>query len=422
MDDSAAERAWQRLRTRLIERRALLTVAVATTLFAVTIGDATSAALFAPLLVCAWAALWPAATDEPSATFRGAPLTATDTKELTWQAMLDGVPDAALLLDDELAMLHVNSVARDTLSARAGLPLTSCLRDPGLLAAIARAQQDGDAQTVEIRAPMPAGRSLASLVTPLRSKTDDETAPHTPSILVVLRDQTEGQQLAQMRADFIANASHELRTPLASLKGFIETLQGAAKDDAAARQRFLAIMSAQAGRMTRLIDDLLSLSRVEMRQHLPPRDVIDLAEVVKTAARAADALAAEAGQTLTVTVEQRPAMVRGDRDELEQVLQNLLQNAVKYGRRNGHVRMTLQRQGQRCVVTVADDGIGIAPEHLPRLTERFYRVSAKESRERGGTGLGLAIVKHIVSRHGGELRITSEPGVGSKFTLLLDVA
>jgi two-component system phosphate regulon sensor histidine kinase PhoR len=231
-----------------------------------------------------------------------------------------------------------------------------------------------------------------------------------------------------MRADFVANASHELRTPLASLKGFVETLQGPAKDDPAARERFLMVMSEQAERMTRLIDDLLSLSRVEMREHLPLGAIVELNDVMASVIQSLQPLAVAAGVAIELAGSAEPAEVRGDRDELVQVFQNLIHNAIKYGRQGGRVDIAVARrspgQGRpaEIVATVADDGPGIAPQHLPRLTERFYRVSVAASREKGGTGLGLAIVKHILNRHRGELTIASQIGQGSTFCVILPAA
>jgi two-component system phosphate regulon sensor histidine kinase PhoR len=245
-------------------------------------------------------------------------------------------------------------------------------------------------------------------------------------LLLQFRDTSEQSRLAQLRADFIANASHELRTPLASIKGFIETLQGPARDDAPARTRFLEIMATQAHRMNRILDDLLSLSRIEMRAHLRPEGEVDAGELVAQVIRGLEPLAREAEVTLSLRPSTALARVRGDRDELEQVLQNLIHNAIKYGRKSGTVDIELTERaaakGRRhaLAITVRDDGPGIAPEHLPRLTERFYRVDTARSREKGGTGLGLAIVKHILNRHRGELEITSEVGRGSQFTIVLE--
>jgi two-component system phosphate regulon sensor histidine kinase PhoR len=243
-----------------------------------------------------------------------------------------------------------------------------------------------------------------------------------PGLLITFRDLTEQDRLARMRADFIANASHELRTPLASLKGYVETLQGSAKDDPKARERFLKTMAEQAERMSRLVDDLLSLSRVEMREYLPLIDEVALGPVLLEVAQIMEPLAQQASIELTVDAGDGDALVRGDRDELTQVFQNLLQNAIKYGRPDGKVEVKLLLDNTASPlyrVDVTDDGPGIAPQHLPRLTERFYRVNAAASREKGGTGLGLAIVKHILNRHRGELAITSELGRGSTFSVTL---
>ena len=285
---------------------------------------------------------------------------------------------------------------------------------PEFLDAVSQAPERGRAVTVTYAERVPVGRRMAATVAPLA-----RDLGQTSDILVLLRDLTEGERINQMRADFIANASHELRTPLASLRGFIETLQGSAKGDAGAQERFLPIMAEQASRMTRLIDALLSLSRVEMNAHVPPSDDVDLNDVIDHAKDTLDPLARETGARLDVRRCDRPALVRGDRDELVQVLQNLVQNALKYGEKSGDVVIeakyipSIGRLAGRYAIAVIDQGPGIAPEHLPRLTERFYRIDVALSREKGGTGLGLAIVKHILNRHRGELAITSSPGTGS---------
>jgi two-component system phosphate regulon sensor histidine kinase PhoR len=234
---------------------------------------------------------------------------------------------------------------------------------------------------------------------------------------------TEQRRVDQLRSDFIANASHEIKTPLASLLGFIETLQGAARHDEAARERFLSIMAHQAERMARLIDNLMSLSRVEMRAHLKPQGTVLISDVVLHACDALEPMASEASIKVTAHSELAGVRVLGDWDELTQVFINLLHNAIKYGRPGGSVTVKLERQQNGGVpvvaISVEDDGPGIPSQHLPRLTERFYRVPGSEGLEKGGTGLGLAIVKHVLNRHRGELRITSAEGAGAKFTVLL---
>ena len=270
---------------------------------------------------------------------------------------------------------------------------------------------------------MPVERHLVVVVAPL---TLPDQRDFAPALLVTVRDLTAQDRLSEMRADFVANASHELRTPLASLRGFVETLQGPARNDPAARDRFLGIMSNQADRMTRLIDDLLTLSRIEMRQHVAPTMEIDLRDVLTNVVQGLETLATSSKVTLDLKMSADPSMVRGDRDELIQVFQNLVQNAIKYGREGGRVSIEMRRLARsagrpgRVEVAIQDDGPGIDAQHIPRLTERFYRVNTVQSREKGGTGLGLAIVKHIVTRHGGELNIASTVGLGSTFTILID--
>jgi two-component system phosphate regulon sensor histidine kinase PhoR len=237
-------------------------------------------------------------------------------------------------------------------------------------------------------------------------------------VLLFFRDLTEARRLEQMRVDFIANVSHELRTPLASLVGFIETLQGHAREDPASRERFLDIMRGQAWRMTRLIDDLLSLSRIELREHVAPGGVADLAGIASQMIETLRPMARERGVSITLDSDGQPATVQGDSDELLRVVENLVENAVKYGESGKRVEVALARRAREIELSVRDYGPGIAHEHLPRLTERFYRVNVADSREKGGTGLGLAIVKHIVSRHRGRLHIESELGAGATFRVI----
>jgi len=224
----------------------------------------------------------------------------------------------------------------------------------------------------------------------------------------------------------VANASHELRTPLAALSGFIETLQGPARDDPAAHERFLGIMHTQATRMARLIDDLLSLSRIELNAHLRPDTQLDLVSIVRQVADSLQMLAHDRGVTIAVEAPAEPVHVLGDRDELIRLFENLIENALKYGAAGGRVDISVGRgdlpELREARVAVRDYGPGIAAEHLPRLTERFYRVDVAESRAQGGTGLGLALVKHILNRHGGRLAIDSRVGEGATFTVRLPLS
>jgi len=237
-----------------------------------------------------------------------------------------------------------------------------------------------------------------------------------------MQNLTEGKRLESLRSDFIANASHELRTPLTSLVGFIDTLLGPAANDKEARERFLGLMRGQAARMAKLIEDLLSLSRIEMRQHVRPTTPVELNTLVREVAEGLQKLAADSGSKLALTVPAEPITISGDRDELYEVIENLMDNAIKYGAEGGDIEVVLApatRQGFAYLLTVTDHGPGVAAEHVPRLTERFYRVDAESSRKKKGTGLGLAIVKHIVTRHHGLMSIKSQPGQGTRVEVLL---
>ncbi len=248
-------------------------------------------------------------------------------------------------------------------------------------------------------------------------------------VLLSFEDRTAMQEAGQMRRDFVANVSHELRTPLTAMMGFIETLRGAAKSDPEAQARFLGIMEHEAKRMNRLVQDLLSLSKLESEARMRPRDPVDLGALIQSVALSLRPIAEEAGASIEVSLETDAVSVPGDADQLNQVLTNLAENAIKYGGDGNTVRISLEMrdhepivQGRAAVLTVTDEGDGFDPVHIPRLTERFYRVDTHRSREMGGTGLGLAIVKHIVNRHRGRLRIDSEQGKGSAFTVILSAS
>ena len=348
----------------------------------------------------------------------GAPLStsASSVAAMSPSTILAAIPDPALLLDASATIVSHNDAAEALFGkSLAGLALEHVSRDPELLNAVDDARAQGESRVARFEQFNGVERHLMATASPIGARGD---AP-SDMVLVIIRDLSEQHRMLEMRTDFIANASHELRTPLASVRGFIETLQGPAKNDEAARERFLSIMAAQAERMTRLIDDLLLLSRVEERAYLAPTGRVDLDEVIADVVRTLLPIADERGVSITPPRPSRPAIVKGERDELFQVFQNLIENAVKYGRPGGSVAITRSApapspgQPAKIVVTIEDDGPGIAPEHLPRLTERFYRVNADQSRKIGGTGLGLAIVKHVLNRHRGELQIESVVGSGT---------
>jgi two-component system phosphate regulon sensor histidine kinase PhoR len=325
-----------------------------------------------------------------------------------------------VIIDAQRRVALANAEARALMGERIlGEDVRIALRHPAILDAEASVRAGAPGRVEEIH-----GFQRAESVYRLRAAALEEGR-----VLLGFVDITQARLAERMRVDFVANASHELRTPLSTLLGFIETLQGPAAEDEPARQRFLEIMEREARRMSRLIDDLLSLSRIELDKFVPPRGVVDLAPAVTDVARALAPRLDRDRRVLDVEIPADLPAVVGDRDQIMQVLHNLISNALKYGRLATPIRLRAEtlarapRGGQPMVrVSVEDEGDGIAPEHLPRLTERFYRVDTSRSRAVGGTGLGLAIVKHIVERHRGELSITSRSGVGTVVSFTLPVS
>lgn len=322
---------------------------------------------------------------------------------------------AAVVLLDEQGVAQALSPAMRALvpGLETGKSLTLVLRDPDLIEAVEQVAAEGGRQVIELVERVPVERTFRIHIAALRS------GGWRHALVLTFEDLSEQRVTERMRVDFVANASHELRTPLASLLGFVETLQGPARNDAGARDRFLAIMREQGLRMARLVDDLLSLSRIELRAHLAPETPVDLVVIAREIVDSLALMARERNVTLTLKLPSAPALVPGDRDELLRLMENLVENAIKYGKRDGEVVIEVQDGTSEANVSVRDDGPGIAPEHLPRLTERFYRVDTAASREAGGTGLGLAIVKHIVLRHRGRLTIESALGEGATFRAVL---
>jgi two-component system phosphate regulon sensor histidine kinase PhoR len=337
------------------------------------------------------------------------------------RALVTGLPDPVIALDRDGRVLALNEQAHTLAPAlRQGEPVSLALRMPELIEAIGRALARGEEQRIQYSERGPLDRWFETIVIPVKREPD---LSRPDLVLMTFHDLTPLRRVEEMRADFVANASHELRTPLAALSGFIETLQGAARDDTKARARFLAIMQEQARRMARLIDDLLSLSRIELNAHRRPDTPVDLVPIVRQVVDGLETLARDRG--VTVNVEAANALtVLGDRDELVRVFENLIENALKYGAAGKRVDIKLApgtsaEAEPEAQVGVRDYGPGIAPAHLPRLTERFYRVDVAESRAQGGTGLGLALVKHILNRHRGRLTIESASGAGACFTVHL---
>jgi two-component system phosphate regulon sensor histidine kinase PhoR len=357
--------------------------------------------------------------------------------------ILELLPEPVLLVraeeDEGPEIAYANRAARELYRIDlVGAPLGAALRRPEVLEAIDEALATGEPKVVAFESIGVQPRFWRAFAQPL-----ELSAGGAKELVILLRDETDARRTERMRADFLANASHELRTPLASLAGFVETLRTHARDDVEARDKFLGIMAQQASRMARLIDDLLSLSRIELNEHIAPQGVVDMVQALRDVADASRPILAERGVAVDIAAPDRAAPVVADRDQIVQVIQNLLDNAVKYSSSGGRVRVTVEAgvsleaarapsrpgavalsllspdggESQAYVVLrIADDGPGIARQHLPRLSERFYRV---EGQKGGGTGLGLAIVKHVVNRHRGGIVVESAEGEGTTFGVYL---
>lgn len=326
------------------------------------------------------------------------------------RALVERLPDPLLKLDGDGRILWRN----DSAITAFGSETASLLRHPDVRAALGEALSGGLPVRREVVLSVPVTRDLEVTMIPVGSP-----------IYMLVSDRTRERALEKMRADFVANSSHELRTPLASLIGFIETLRGPAAEDTEAQQRFLGIMAEQAARMQHVIGDLLSLSKIEISEHSPPKDMLHLPPLLERILAGLEPMLKAQGTKLTVNVPPSLPQIPADADQLAQVFTNLLDNALKYGKQGGEIKLTATSAADTrfppggIAVAVEDDGMGIPREHIPRLTERFYRVDKGRSRVIGGTGLGLAIVKHVVNRHRGRLIIESEPGKGTIFTVWL---
>lgn len=293
--------------------------------------------------------------------------------------------------------------------------LSARVRSPGILDMVRETIATGRTHQIEHAERLPSDAVYIVRVAPAEIGRGDKSQR---VFLLTYRDISQARRIDRMRSDFIANASHELRTPLASLRGFIETLQGPARNDAKAQEKFFGIMHEQVTRMSRLVDDLLSLSRLELKSHIAPDDTVDLVPLLGHVRDGLAPLARELDVAISLDVPETPVVVKGDRDELIEVFENLIENACKYGQEGKKVDVRLTEGGEaQAEVTVADYGPGIPAEHVPRITERFYRVNVEASRSKKGTGLGLAIVKHILTRHRARLLIHSELGKGTVFTV-----
>ncbi|WP_378944543.1 ATP-binding protein [Mesorhizobium sp. ANAO-SY3R2] len=403
---------------RLYQNRWMLAAAIVAVLVVHFLGSTsqwvTAAAVLALVLFALVAPRTPAAKRMADAAAR---VERSPLDRLSGEKLAAAVADPLIIFDRDGAVVHANAAAQRAFGAiRPEVPLLLMFRAPEMQALIEGALAGGNG---------PQGADYIERVPFERVYRVTAYAVERGTGLFVLafRDQSEARRIDRMRADFIANASHELRTPLASIAGFVETLRGPARNDANARDQFLQIMQNQTGRMARLIDDLLSLSRLEMKPHVKPGGRVDLRQTVESVIASLAPLAADTGVVVDREFGEGSFEVEGDRDELFQVFQNLLENACKYGQSGGRVIVSMRHSMEggepEIEATVRDFGPGIPAEHIPRVTERFYRVDLETSRAQKGTGLGLSIVKHILSRHNGRLSIKSELGEGTAFSVHL---
>jgi two-component system phosphate regulon sensor histidine kinase PhoR len=332
-------------------------------------------------------------------------------------AGIDALDMPVLVLGRDASVLHQNPAAAKALGAIApGAHISAKLRSPGILDMVRETIATNTPNQIEHSERLPSERVYIVRIAPIELPSSQLEAG--TFFALSFRDISELRLIDRMRSDFVANASHELRTPLASLRGFIETIQGPARSDPKAQERFLAIMFDQTTRMSRLVDDLLSLSRFELKSHIAPDQKVDLVPLLGHVRDSLLPLANELDVDIKLNVPAAKVEVLGDRDELVQVFENLIENACKYGQEGKVVEVSLRNEpGGAVEVSVSDKGPGIPAEHVPRLTERFYRVSVEDSRSKKGTGLGLAIVKHILTRHRARLIVKSEVGKGTDFTV-----
>ncbi|MEI9426527.1 ATP-binding protein [Mesorhizobium sp. Cs1299R1N3] len=418
MTDLGAEQKGmgQAIAARLWTSRWLLAAGVVAVLIAYGFAGISAYVLVPALLLLLTAALLPVTAARHSAESAGA-IEAMGLQRLSGEYLAAAVADPLIIFDQAATIVHANAAAFAAFGGIApGISLPLKFRAPEMQALLDSVLSGTVASdVVDYTERLPVERAYRVSASSVGHGTD--------LYVLVFKDQSEARRIDRMRADFIANASHELRTPLASIAGFIETLRGPARNDPAAREQFLQIMQNQTGRMARLIDDLLSLSRLEMKPYLKPGTEVDLRQTVDSVIDSLGPLARENNVAIERDFAEGSLDVPGDRDELFQVFENLLENACKYGRSGGRVVVSIARGDDGSEpgidVTIRDFGPGIPEEHIPRVTERFYRIDVETSRTQKGTGLGLSIVKHILTRHNARLTIKSEVGKGAAFSVHL---
>lgn len=408
----------RKLSRRLWQESAILILATLIAALALIEGISTGAVFWIWAIVMIVALLRPALVERVAVPSRAEP-GPVDPETLlhTVFAGLAALDIPVLIIDREASVLVQNAAVEKAFGAfPIGAHISSKLRSPGLLDMVRETITTNAPNQIEHSERLPSERVYIVRIAPI--DLSQAGAQADTLFLLSFRDISELRHIDRMRSDFVANASHELRTPLASLRGFIETIQGPAKSDLKAQQRFLGIMLDQTTRMSRLVDDLLSLSRLELKSHIAPDQKVDLVPLLGHVRDSLLPLADDVNVTINLHVPFGKVEVLGDRDELVQVFENLIENACKYGQEGKAVEVSLLNEpGQAVEVVVSDNGPGIPAEHVPRLTERFYRVNVEDSRSKKGTGLGLAIVKHILTRHRARLIVKSEVGKGTDFTV-----
>jgi two-component system, OmpR family, phosphate regulon sensor histidine kinase PhoR len=411
IDETAADMPQDSLSSRVVAFRRPLVVAALIALLSTMAGLEIWQALLGYGFFSAALLIWPASRAAARAKSKGS---STGTRRRDLQ-IIDALDFPTILFNEDTVVIRQNSAAATLVGAypdRAAL--SARIRSPAILELVGRVIETGQPESVEHVERVPSERWHEVRVAPV----DGRSEAGGRVFVLTFRDMTEARRMDRMRTDFVANASHELRTPLASLMGFIETMQGPARNDEAARTRFFGIMLDQAQRMARLIDDLLSLSRLELRAHVAPQGEVDLCHTVAHVVDTLRPMADELEVKIELTAPEAPVFISGDEDELIQVFSNLIENACKYGQSGGKVEIAISETATHgAEITIRDYGPGIAKEHVPRLTERFYRVDVETSRSKKGTGLGLAIVKHILTRHRARLVIRSKVGEGSTFSV-----
>ena len=345
------------------------------------------------------------------------------------EILVDTLPDILIMTNDDKLIVRTNRAARNIFGQNlAHRHLRDIIPNEKLLSAITAVIEDLNGQAVEFHLEEPISRDFQAVIERFPIPSEGGI-----SIVITMTDITSQKRIQHMRADFVANASHEIRTPLASIIGFIETLRGPAKDDPVAREEFLKVMADQAERMSKLVADLLSLSKIEMNAASKPQSKVDLLRIIRAEKQHFEWACKQKNVSIRLKLTDSLPATKGEDEELAQVVRNLLGNAIKYTNPDSEIVVaarisndipkdpSLRNLTRAICFSVEDQGEGIPKEHIPRLTERFYRVDSARTRKVGGTGLGLAIVKHILNRHRGVLTIESEVGQGSIFSVYLPV-